>query len=304
MNNLVNRLNLNSLYHFHIIAQMRSLKRASEVLNLSAPAVTHSLNNVEDAIGDPLCVRNRGEFSLTPTGQELFRCTQNMFKEMERFSARNESDEDYAGIFSIGILDHFEEDYFVDSIKEVVSKFPKVKLNIQAYDSETLNKLLLEKEIDVAFGIFSSRSPRIKYIKTGEERMRYYISKNHSLWQKKKITKDDLVGQKVAWIDNHGRKKFDLESNIFVDNPKYKMQFYGFSNNLSGALAILLSGHAVVPLSENIGEQLSKVYPIKKLEFENRGTELIKSMAFNPTAPQSPALKFFLSILSSVEITK
>ena len=72
------------------------------------------------------------------------------------------------------------------------------------------------------------------------------------------------------------------------------MQFYGFSNNLSGALCILLSGHAVVPLSEQYGEQLSKHHPVKKLEFENKGTDLTQFLAINPGAAQSAALKAFL----------
>lgn len=299
MNQLLNQLNLNCLYHFHVVAQMRSLKRAAEALNLSAPAVTHSLNNLEGTIGEPLCVRNRTEFSLTPTGQELFRTTQSIFSEIGQFALRKESDEDYSGMLSIGILDHFEEDYFLKAVQKVVQKFPKLKLNIQAFDSDTLNSLLLEKEIDVAFGIFSHKSPRIKYIKIGEEKLRYFISDKHPLWSKKKISKEDLAGQKVAWIDNHSRKKVDLETNIFVNNPKYKMQFYGFSNNLSGALCILLSGHAVVPLSEQYGEQLSKQYPVKKLEFENKGTDLTQFLAVNPGAPQSAALNAFLDTLSA-----
>ncbi len=297
MNQLLNRLNLNSLYHFHIVAQMRSLKRAAEELNLSAPAVTHSLNNLEGTIGEPLCIRNRTEFSLTPVGQDLFRTTQSIFSEIDKFALRKDSDEDYSGVLSIGILDHFEEDYFLKAVQKVVQKFPKLKLSIQAFDSDTLNSLLLEKEIDVAFGIFSQKSPRIKYIKVGEEKLRYFISDKHPLWSKKKISKEDIVGQKVAWIDNHSRKKADLETNIFVYNPKYKMQFYGFSNNMSGALCILLSGHAVVPLSEPYGEQLSKQYPVKKLEFENKGTDLTQFLAINPGAPQPAALKVFLDAL-------
>ncbi len=301
MNPLLNRLNLNTLYHFHVVAQMRSLKRAAERLNLSAPAVTHSLNKLEEAIGEALCVRSRSEFSLTPRGRELFQTTESMFSEINEFARRKESEQDFSGILSIGILDHFEEDYFLSAVEAVAKKFPQTKLTIQSFDSDTLNSLILEKELDVAFGVFSQKSPRIKYIKVGHEKMSYFISDKHPLWSKRKVSKEDLVGQKVAWIDNHARKKVDLESQIFVNNPKYKMQFYGFSNNLSGALCILLSGHAVVPLSENFGEQLSKNHAVKKLEFGNRGTELTQYMAYHPGVPPSTALKFFLNNIKAVE---
>ena len=80
------------------------------------------------------------------------------------------------------------------------------------------------------------------------------------------------------------------------------MQFYGFSNNLSGALGILLSGHAVVPLPEHYGEQLSRRYQVKKLELENKGTELVQYLAYNPATPQSAALKSLLNEIDAKKI--
>jgi DNA-binding transcriptional LysR family regulator len=158
---------------------------------------------------------------------------------------------------------------------------------------------LLEREIDIGLAVFSNQSPRIKYHKVGEEKLCYYISKNHPLWPKKKISKDDLVGQKVTWVDNHNRSKAELELDIFVENLKYKMQFYGFSNNLSGALQILLSGHTVVPLPEIYGRSLEKQYPIRKLDIESKGRVLDQMLAHNPSASLTHAAKILIEKMLS-----
>ncbi len=292
-------LNLNNLLHFHSVAKHKSLRKAAQELHLSAPAVTHSLNHLEHSISETLCVRNRSEFSLTEAGAQLYKTTQKIFFELENFSIKSSDKENFNGVLNIGILDHFENQMFASAIHKTVKKFPQMKLNVQSYDSDKINQLLIEKEIDIGSGIFNQQSPRLKYSKIGEEKLCYYISKNHPLWSKNKITQLDLVGQKVTWLDNQNRKKSDLELNIFVENLKYKMQFYGFANNLSAALQILISGHSIVPLPEFYGNSLTKQYAVKKIPLDTKGRTLEQSLAYNPSFSSTYARKFILANMDS-----
>jgi LysR family transcriptional regulator, low CO2-responsive transcriptional regulator len=292
-------INLNTLLHYHMIAKHRSLRQAAHELHLSAPAITHSLNNLEQSLNEVLCIRNRSEFALTAAGLSLYKTTQKIFAELEEFTSRQTDPLKFTGILSVGLLDHFKNHSFQIALEKVVKKFPDLKLNVQSYDSDTINQLLIEKEIDIGVGIFNHHSPRIKYSKIGEEKLSYYISKNHPLYSKKKISKEDLQGQKVTWLDNQKRKKSDLELNIFIENLRYKMQFFGFTNNLSGALQILLSGHSIVPLPELYGRSLETQHQARKLDVETKGKTLNEMLAFNPTAQHSPAAKMLIDILQN-----
>lgn len=290
----IQNINLNALLHFHAIAKHRSLSLAAQDLHLSAPAVTHSLNNLETALNETLCIRNRSAFQLTASGSRLYQTTQKIFQELEGFTLSQKDENQFDGILSIGILDHFESEKFESALEMVVQKFPQLKLNVQSYDSDTINKLLIDGEISLGLGIFSQRSPRLKYVKIGEEVLHYYISNKHPLWKKKKIQKDDLFGQKTTWLDNQNRKLSDLEINIFVENLKYKMQFYAFSNNLSGALQILLSGHAIVPLPENYGISIAKQYPVRKIDVTTKHRILDQLLVYHPSTVSSPASKLLI----------
>lgn len=298
----LNDLNLNSLLHFNSIARNKSLSIAAKELHLSAPAVTHSLNNLEQSLKTKLCVRNRSGFELTDAGVKLFQTTKKIVAEIEEFSAEQAQENQFSGILSIGILDHFENQKIEAALKQTSQKFPAIKLNIQSYDSDTINRLILDRQLHFGLGTFSNRSPRLKYIKIGDEALRYYISKNHPLWKKKNITKEDLSGQKTTWLDNRNRTKSDLEENIFVENLKYKMQFYGFSNNLSGALQILLSGHAIVPLPENYGDSLVKSHPIKKIHLETKTKVLDQVLAYNPSENHNVVVKFIINFIDPNEL--
>lgn len=280
----LNQINLNTLIHFHAIAKNRSLSAAAKELNLSAPAITHSLNNLEDSLKEKLCVRNRSGFQLTPAGLRLYKSTQKIIDELDSFSLEQTDPKDFSGLICLGVLDHFDNKRVEKALHEVCIHFPQIKLSIQSYDSDTINKLLLEKELDIGFGSFSNRSPRLKYIKIDEDQLRYYISKNHPFWKKKVITKEDLVGQKTTWLDNRNRNKSDLEINIFSVNLKYKMKFYAFSNNLSAAVQILQSGHAIVPLPETFGDRLCKSYSVRKIEVETKAKVIDEFMAYNPSS--------------------
>lgn len=287
--------NLNALFHFHVIAKHRSLRLAAQELHLSAPAVTHSLRGLEESLQQTLCVRTRAGFSLTPAGLELYQSTQKIFSELNSVSSRLQNEEQMTSTLNIGTLDNFENIDFESALTRVCKKYPQLRINLQSYDSETINRLLLEHELDLGFGVFSHRSSRLKYIKVGEEKLVYYISDKHPLWKKKKLTVDDLNQQKVTWLDNRNRRKSDLELNIFVENLKYKMQFYGFTNNLTGALQILLSGHTVVPLPETFGRPLEKRYPIRSLQIQTKGKVLDQMMVFLPNQPRSPFVKEVIS---------
>lgn len=284
----LNAINLNSLIHFHSIAKNRSLSSAAKELHLSAPAITHSLNNLEGSLKQKLCVRSRSGFQLTAAGVKLYEATQKIIAELDSYSISQHNEHEFSGILSIGILDNFENKLVEDVLRKVSQKYPKMKLSIQSYDSDTINQLLIDREIDVGFGTFSNRSPRLQYIKIGEEKLRYYISKSHPLWKKKTLTKDDLVGQKTTWLDNRNRSRSDLELHIFPENLKYKMRFFGFSNNLSAATHILMSGHAIVPLPENYGDSLSKTHPIRKIEIDTQSKVLDEVFVFNPSNLSNP----------------
>src|SRR3954471_9561386 len=65
------RIRLRHLQCFLAIAQHGNLRRAALSLAITQPAVTKTLNELEDIVGKPLFVRGRGGRAPTP-GAEAF----------------------------------------------------------------------------------------------------------------------------------------------------------------------------------------------------------------------------------------
>ena len=63
------RIKLRHIETFVEISRQASLKRAAEVLNLTQPAVSKTLRELEEALGAALMLRDRGGVRMTPFGQ-------------------------------------------------------------------------------------------------------------------------------------------------------------------------------------------------------------------------------------------
>ena len=62
-------LNYHHLRYFRVIARELNLTRAAEKLNLSAPALSVQLKQLEESLGHPLFKRGRGGLALTEAGR-------------------------------------------------------------------------------------------------------------------------------------------------------------------------------------------------------------------------------------------
>ena len=62
---------LNALRAFAAVAETRSLTNAAEMLNVTRPAISQQIRNLESHLGEPLLVRGRRGVTLTSQGQVL-----------------------------------------------------------------------------------------------------------------------------------------------------------------------------------------------------------------------------------------
>ncbi len=72
-------MNLNHLRAFEMVARMKSFSRAALELDITQPAVSKSVRELEHELGMTLFDRTRGAIQLTEVGQTLFHYAQRIF---------------------------------------------------------------------------------------------------------------------------------------------------------------------------------------------------------------------------------
>ena len=68
---------------FHTVAQLKSFTKAAQVMNLTQPAITFQIKNLEDHFQTRLFYRDANKISLTPSGKVLFRHVEIILNEYE-----------------------------------------------------------------------------------------------------------------------------------------------------------------------------------------------------------------------------
>jgi len=68
---------------FHTVAQLKSFTKSAQVLNLTQPAITFQIKNLEDYFQTRLFYRDANKISLTPSGRVLYKHVETILGEYE-----------------------------------------------------------------------------------------------------------------------------------------------------------------------------------------------------------------------------
>lgn len=79
---MFNNINLNTLKYFYEIAKVKNITKASENLNVSQPALTKALKQLESDMNTKLFVRSKKGVSLTEAGEILYEYTKSSFQSL------------------------------------------------------------------------------------------------------------------------------------------------------------------------------------------------------------------------------
>ncbi len=76
-------MNLNELEQFTAFAKYGTLSRTAEVLNISQPTITRTMQHVEEEFGVTLFNRGKNKITLNETGEKAVECAKKLLEEAE-----------------------------------------------------------------------------------------------------------------------------------------------------------------------------------------------------------------------------
>lgn len=76
----MNRINLNKLYYFYVVAKEGSIKAASELLHLTQPTISGQIRELEADIGYDLFIRKHRKLEVSPQGLIVLKKAEEIFK--------------------------------------------------------------------------------------------------------------------------------------------------------------------------------------------------------------------------------
>ena len=135
---------------FYVVANHKNITKASAELNISQPAISKSIKNLEEQLGGPLFVRTKRGVILTHEGTEFY----NYIKQAIEYI--NNAENKFTdlmnleiGRINIGISTTLTREFLLPYLEEFHSKYPKIDIKIVTDITEDLIPQLKNGLVDV-----------------------------------------------------------------------------------------------------------------------------------------------------------
>lgn len=148
-------LNIDLLYVFVTVSELKSINKSSEVLLLSQPAISNKIKKLEEYFGKKLLERSPKGVSLTKDGEIFYHKAKNIIQEFDalhHLDSSNDDDKNFSSI-QIGSLDSISSflypEFFATAIEKANSVIITNKISelIDPFNVGDLDVILADSEL-------------------------------------------------------------------------------------------------------------------------------------------------------------
>ena len=206
---------------FVAVAKEENITKASTKLNISQPAITKQIKNLENQLSLKLFDRKSKGLSLTLDGKKLYEKLKNPIEELNKVDGQVGKEKS----INIGTHNHMGSCIFGDVINEYCLKYPNVNLNLICEETPEMMKKLKNKEIDIVFSKKDNEdiANKIEYIKLGYLHDVIIASKESAFAQKELTLENQTIYTPRTYAQAVARiKELTLGKNLKLRNSSYK----------------------------------------------------------------------------------
>lgn len=268
---------------FHYVMISGSAVRAAELMQITQPAVSRSIAELETSLGFPLFDRVRGRMVPTTEGQLFFREVSESFKGMDRLRSAAAAIRDFgSGQLRIASLSALGAEVVPKAIQHFRRKHPKVRITLQILPSAQVRNQVVDGNFDIGLAADEIERSGLDTTHFGGFSGMIAMAPNHALTALRELRPEHLAGQPMIGLapEDRARHRFDAHLLDAGITPEYVIE----TPSSTTTCALALSGDAV-----------GLVNPLVADGFKARGLEL---------RPFTPAVNFRSYLLFRPDIQK
>src|SRR5713101_722189 len=172
-------MEMHPLKVFVTVAQEKSFSRAAEKLLRTQPAVSLSIQRLEDELGEKLFDRSAKDLQLTDAGRVAFeyaRRFETLQGDLENALAglRDKS----AGRLTIG-ANESSTLYLLDSVEQYRQRFPRIQVQLQRSQSSRIPAQLIDGELELGVITYDPEDDRLHTRVLYTDHLAFIVSPSH-----------------------------------------------------------------------------------------------------------------------------
>lgn len=193
-------MELDQLRNFLKVAEHGNFTRAALDVGLSQPALSRSIQRLEDELGQPVFERKSRSVSLTDAGNLLRSRAQQVMTLID--DAKSEiSDDGRSGRIRIGAIPTIAPYFLPDLLRSFSAAFPEATLIVQEETTEKLIKRCTEGELDLAIMALPVPAKYLEVEELFEEELVLVVPPEHALAVKKQVRVSDVRDYPFVLLD-------------------------------------------------------------------------------------------------------
>ncbi len=242
---------------------------AAEVeLNISRPAISLAISELESLLNMRICNRGRAGFALTEQGEEVYDATLQLLGGLENFRARiNAINTDLKGELNIGITDNMvtvPQMRITRALAALKARGPEVIINIRMIPPKDIESGVLDGQLLVGVVSEQRSLPGLNYFPLYDEQSLLYCSNEHPLFDH----------DNSALSDNE-LSQYDAVLPAYPQSAEIKQQqallkASASSTDREGIAFLILSGSYIGFLPTHYAKQWLREGRIKAIQPEKR----------------------------------
>jgi len=184
-------MELDQLRYFLQVATRGNFTRAAEDLLISQPALSRSIQKLEEELGQPVFERKTRSVSLTDVGTLLQARAQQVFSILEDTKAEI-TDDGESGRIRVGAIPTIAPYFLPEILRQFSASFPKATLIVQENTTDLLLKSCTQGEIDLAIVALPIPAKYLDLEELFEEELLLVLPLGHQLADKPRISLRDV----------------------------------------------------------------------------------------------------------------
>jgi DNA-binding transcriptional LysR family regulator len=178
------------------LGEAENLHRAAQAMNMSQPATTRMLQEIEEAFGCELFERQSRGIRPNGLGAELIQFAQTALNQLNRCAEGiAEKSQGGYGNLAIGTIMGAAPDLVVQSVAEMKREYPRLRMRIMGDTSDQLIELLDQGVIDLAIARRNIENDRARFDfePLGNEKLITVVHHEHPLARRTEIDPTELI---------------------------------------------------------------------------------------------------------------
>lgn len=193
-------MDLDQLRYFLRVAERLTFTRAAEELGISQPALSRSIQKLEEELGQPVFERKTRSVSLTEAGALLQARAHQVLSIIEDTKAEI-TDDGQSGRVRVGGIPTIAPYFLPEVLRQFSKEFPKATLIVQENTTDALLKSCTQGEIDLAILALPVPAKYLEVESLFEEELLLVLPPDHLLVEKEKIRLCDVEPYPFVLLD-------------------------------------------------------------------------------------------------------